>query len=151
MEGEKEIVISMLGFGFSRNHRPAAYVTLALNVVVFLLFSTHSLFAQTAKTDFQNFCAQCHGVDGKGGGNLGDIQGPDLTHLSQKHGGRFPSQEVYEVIDGRKRLAAHEQLLAMPLWGEFLQPQGVPKDVAEAKAKSRISALVRYIQTLQAK
>jgi hypothetical protein len=71
--------------------------------------------------------------------------------LSQKHGGKFPSQEVYEVIDGRKKLAGHERLLAMPLWGEFLQPQGVPKDVAEAKAKSRINALVHYIQTLQAK
>jgi Cytochrome c len=141
----------MSRFEFRENHRATAYVSLALYVVIFLLFSTSKLFAETAKTDFQNFCAQCHGVDGKGGSNLGDIQGPDLTHLSQKHGGKFPSQEVYEVIDGRKKLAGHERLLAMPLWGEFLQPQGVPKDVAEAKAKSRINALVHYIQTLQAK
>jgi mono/diheme cytochrome c family protein len=141
----------MSRFKFRRSHRPTAYVTIALNVVVFFLFMTSKLFAVTAKTDFQNFCAQCHGVDGKGGSNLGDIQGPDLTHLSQKHGGNFPSQEVYEVIDGRKKLAGHERLLTMPLWGEFLQPQGVPEDVAEAKAKSRINALVHYIQTLQAK
>jgi len=35
-----------------------------------------------------------------------DIPGPDLTHLSKENGGRFPFQEVYDVIDGRKLAAA---------------------------------------------
>ena len=58
---------------------------------------------------------------------------------------------LYEVIDGRKKLAAHQRLLNMPLWGIYMQPQGVPEDVAEAKAKSRITALVHYLQVIQEK
>jgi hypothetical protein len=49
------------------------------------------------KKDFQDFCAQCHGVDAKGD-KVEDLQGPGLTHLSQTHRGVFPLQEVYEVI-----------------------------------------------------
>ncbi len=126
------------------------HLSFVLNVAVLLLLSPARVSAQTGKTDFQDFCAQCHGIDGKGN-KVEDLQGPDLTHLSRKHGGSFPSQEVYEVIDGRKKRPQHERLLDMPLWGEYLQPQGVPKNVAEAKARSRITALVRYIQSLQEK
>ena len=125
-------------------------MSFVFSVAVVFLLSADRVSAQTGKMDFLNYCAQCHGNDGKGGKN-DDMWAPDLTHLSQRNGGNFPSQEVYEVIDGRKKLAAHKRLLDMPLWGEYLQPQGVPKDVAEAKAKSRITDLVRYIQSLQGK
>jgi hypothetical protein len=69
--------------------------------------------------------------------------------LSQKNGGRFPFQEVYDVVDGRKKAAVHERLLTMPLWGEYFQLHGVSERASEAKVKSRITDLVRYIQSLQ--
>ena len=80
-----------------------------------------------------------------------DLQGPDLTHLSQTHGGTFPSQYVYEVIDGGKKRPQHELLLEMPLWGEYFHPKDNSKDAADTKTKSRITALVGYIQSLQEK
>jgi mono/diheme cytochrome c family protein len=127
------------------------YVSLLFAMAVLLLFSTAEICAQTAgtgKADYQNYCAGCHGTDGTGAKDV-DIPGPDLTHLSKKNGGRFPFQEVYDVIDGRKLAAAHKRLLSMPLWGVYFQPQGVSKGASEAEVKSRITTLVRYIQSLQ--
>lgn len=139
----------MLNSVYVKTAGPSAYVILALGVAVLLLLSTAEVSAQTGKIDYQNYCSRCHGIDGKGGKEEIDIQGPDLTHLSKKDQGEFPFQEVYEVIDGRKKSAAHERLLAMPLWGVYFQPQGVSEGASEAKVKTRITDLVRYIQTLQ--
>ena len=138
----------MLGLGYLRRAARSANLSFVLNVAVLLLLSTAQVSAQTGKIDFQNYCASCHGIDGEGRKEV-DIPGPALTHLSQKNGGTFPFQEVYEVIDGRKKAAAHERLLDMPLWGVYFQPQGVSGGVSEAKVKSRITDLVRYVQSLQ--
>ena len=139
----------MLGLSHLRKAAVSAKMNFVLNVAVLLLLSTAKVSAQTAKIDYQHFCASCHGIHAEGGKEV-DIPGPDLTHLSQNNGGRFPFQEVYDVVDGRKKAAAHERLLSMPLWGEYFQPQGVSKGASEAKVKSRITDLVRYIQSLQA-
>lgn len=141
----------MVSFGCSRRGRlSTAYTSFGISLVVLSLLSPGTGSAQTGKKDFEDFCAQCHGIDGKGD-KVEDLQGPDLTHLSQTHRGNFPSQEIYEVIDGRKKRPEHELLLEMPLWGEYFQQKGIPKDAAEAKTKCRIIALVRYIQSLQEK
>jgi mono/diheme cytochrome c family protein len=140
----------MLGLEYLRGPL-LPYVSLVLGVAGLLSLSRTEVSAQTAptgKVDYRNYCASCHGTDGAGDKEA-DIPGPDLTHLSKKHGGVFPFQEVYEVIDGRRKAAAHERLLDMPLWGVYFQPQGVSKGASEAKVKSRITDLVRYIQSLQ--
>ena len=140
----------MLGSCLSKKAAPRRYVTLIANVAVVLLLSTAMASAQTGKKDYQVYCAQCHGIDGKGG-RKGDVEGPALTPLSQMNGGKFPFQFVYEVIDGRARAAAHASLLDMPLWGVYFQSQGSSNSVSEAKVKARITDLARYIETLQEK
>jgi mono/diheme cytochrome c family protein len=112
------------------------------------LLSPDFASAQTGEQDFQSYCAQCHGENGKGGSGAG-IKGPDLTSLSQKNGGKFPFEEVYQVIDGRKMTAAHKRLMDMPLWGVYFQPQGASEAASEAKVKSRITDLARYVRSLQ--
>jgi|SRR5579871_6537715 len=118
-------------------------------------------FAQTtpssAKKDFVLHCADCHGVDGKGNGPatqvIPGIKPADLTLLSKDHDGQFPRQEVYDVIDGRKRMPNHyDPDTDMPLWGLSFQLEGreFSKD-SEAKVKARISALVDYIEGMQQK
>ena len=68
------------------------------------------------------------------------FEGPILTHLTKENGGKFPSQEVYDVIDGKKRIAAHKRFLDMPLWGVyFREPKNPSGSASEAKAKSRIT------------
>jgi len=77
---------------------------------VLLCFTTFgNAFAQPpGKADYLADCARCHGVDGKGSvPEMREVRGyvpVDLTKLSKSNDGRFPRQEVYEAIDGRKSL-----------------------------------------------
>lgn len=73
----------------------------------------------------------------------------DLTKLSEANDGRFPRQTAYEVIDGRKRFSAHF-IGDMPVWGLKYQDPNAGA-ASEAKVRRRISALVDYIESLQAK
>jgi hypothetical protein len=120
--------------------------------------------AQFGAEDFQKYCAGCHGPDGKGKdttwtGEVPEPSGkgtmwigelPDLTRLSQTHGGKFPFQEVFDVVDGTNRSRWHQPQKGMPYWGFFYG--GAPQDAAsKAKLKSQITAIVNYIQSIQEK
>ncbi len=110
-----------------------------------------------AKKDFVLHCADCHGVDGKGNGPATQVipgfKPSDLTLLRKNHGGQFPRQDVYDVIDGRKRLPGHYDAdTDMPIWGLMFQPEGREfSPEAEAKVKARLSALVAYVEGIQQK
>ena len=105
------------------------------------------------RKDYLADCARCHGVDGKGG--VPQMQtvpryiSVDLTRLTERHGGKFPRQEVYDAIDGRKRFPPHF-IGDMPIWGLQYQ-QGNRGQESEEKVRLRISALVDYIESLQAR
>jgi hypothetical protein len=111
----------------------------------------------TARKDFVLHCADCHGVDGKGNGPATQVipgfKPTDLTVLSKTHSGKFPRQEVYDIIDGRKRLPGHYDAdTDMPLWGLTFQPAGREfSPEAEEKVKRRLSGLVDYIEGIQQK
>jgi len=75
----------------------------------------------------------------------------DLTQLSKANGGQFPRQAVYDAIDGRKRFPAHF-IGDMPTWGLQYQEKNQESSAeGKEKVKSRISALVDYIESLQEK
>jgi mono/diheme cytochrome c family protein len=96
-------------------------------------------------------CAACHGPAGRGDGAVARVLTggvPDLTRLSREHGGRFPRDEVYRSIDGRRELAAHGSRL-MPVWGlEFWLEAGADER-AELEASERINALVAFLESQQ--
>jgi mono/diheme cytochrome c family protein len=107
----------------------------------------------SGKQDFDNHCAPCHGLNGKGHGPelnvLPDIHPSDLTKISLKNGGVFPRQEVEDMVDGRKTIPSHKRF-DMPFWGVNFQEEGkefTPE--SEAKAKARIDALVAYVESFQ--
>ncbi len=61
---------------------------------------------QSGKQAFMENCASCHGIDAKGGGEMADVlikMPPDLTTLSARHNGTFPSDYVMSTIDGLQR------------------------------------------------
>jgi mono/diheme cytochrome c family protein len=88
-------------------------------VVTFVMISSGILVLNSAaraqdsdpgKSEFQSSCATCHGIDGEGKGPLSTqlkVLPADLTVLTKKNNGVFPFETVYEVIDGRKEVAAH--------------------------------------------
>lgn len=119
------------------------------------------LKADPGKREFENSCALCHGKDGKGTGAIVDLlkKSPsDLTVLAKKNNGVFPFARVYAVIDGREAVKGHGDR-DMPAWGDRYSSdteraaeyyRDVPYD-AEMYARSRILALIDYLNRIQVK
>ena len=113
-----------------------------------LIFSSHAC-AQPAfngKNQYLDHCASCHGTDGKGDGPVAKVLSrtpTDLTKLSEVNNGVFPSERLYEVIDGRREMWAHGTR-EMPVWG-------LSARVSPALTRARIRAVVDYLATLQGK
>ena len=106
--------------------------------------------------EFRNSCASCHGGDGRGAGFLTRIfrgvDPGDLTQLSKNNEGIFPLENVFEVIDGRKEVAAHGER-KMPVWGDRYMDQAAtrhgPGPMTDIVVRNRILELVHYVQSIQ--
>ena len=102
---------------------------------------------------YQLNCASCHGVAGRGDGPVAKsmtIAVPDLTRIAERHGGRFPREDVVRIIDGLSPLAAHGSR-QMPVWGyEFFDPR-LDDEAASALANERVDRLVEYLDSMQAR
>ena len=71
---------------------------------------------------YVNYCAPCHGVDGKGNGPVAaalKTQPTNLAVLSKNHGGKFPSTHIASVLQFGTAHPAHGSA-EMPLWGPAL-------------------------------
>jgi mono/diheme cytochrome c family protein len=102
--------------------------------------------------EYQNHCAICHGVDGKGYGIMAKfltISPADLTQIAKKNGGKFPFWQVYRVIDGREEVRGHGTR-EMPIWGARFQAEAKGSDPgSRAQAAGRILGLGFYLEHLQ--
>ena len=106
-------------------------------------------WATTGKELFYNYCAICHGNDGTGGGAAAKsltVTPTDLTLLSRKHGGKFPSSQVINVLRGEDDLSAHRDK-EMPVWAPAFDGD---KGKAEG-SKQRTTKLLKFIESLQKK
>jgi hypothetical protein len=81
-----------------------------------------------------------------------------MNHLTPLVLGRFLAVEIQarrtpDIIDGRAIVAAHAQR-EMPVWGDrYRRAIGANESSAaiEQRAPAQIAALVRYIESIQAK
>jgi mono/diheme cytochrome c family protein len=104
---------------------------------------------------FNNLCAVCHGVGGKGDGPAVSTLGkavPDLTVLARNNDGVYSQKYVENVIFGRFRDES-EGKSKMPYWGEhFLYLRtgvsGIPR---KGYAWERTRTLATYVESLQVK
>jgi mono/diheme cytochrome c family protein len=105
----------------------------------------------SGKEMFTQYCAPCHGVDGKGNGPAGaamKAQPTDLTQLARKHEGKYPANHVASVLKfGEGGTAAHGSA-EMPVWGPLFHSLDKFHDTV---VQQRISNIVNYIETLQVK
>jgi mono/diheme cytochrome c family protein len=106
--------------------------------------------SNSGKEMFHSYCAVCHGTDGKGNGPAAQaMKTPptDLTLLAQKNGGKYPSAHVAAVIRGQASTPSHGSQ-DMPIWGPLFSSisQG-----HEGQIQQRVTNLVSYIESLQAK
>jgi mono/diheme cytochrome c family protein len=104
----------------------------------------------SGKGMYLEYCASCHGADGKGNGPAAPaLKTPptDLTQLAAKNGGAFPDAHIMQVIKGDSATAAHGNK-DMPVWGAmFLQMSG--HDTAQVQ--QRIRNLTKYLASIQQK
>ena len=108
--------------------------------------------ATNGRQMYVDYCAPCHGVDGRGRGPVASAlkQPPtDLALLSKNNGGKFPSTHVVAVLEFGSRNPAHGTA-DMPVWGPVFGRIDEKNSQADSAAL-RITNISRYLETLQAK
>ncbi len=137
-----------------RTRVPAAGLT-ALAAVAVLGMATALAADYSGYTGaelYHRFCESCHGRTGAGDGPVSRSLAasiPDLTRIAARHGGKYPENWVYRVIDGRESLLSHGPR-DMPVWGvELWREQGADVTAGE-KTRDATARLVDYLRDLQA-
>jgi len=104
--------------------------------------------ANDGKQMYTNYCAPCHGTDGKGGGPAASAlktQPSDLTLLRRNNNGRFPDTHVVTILQFGTEVSAHGSA-TMPVWGPIL---GTMNPSSPQDKQLRISNLTRYLESIQ--
>jgi mono/diheme cytochrome c family protein len=99
-------------------------------------------------TTFRAYCAQCHGITGRGDGPAAKalkIPPADLTQIAKRHNGQFPASDVRNTISGDHSMPSHGTR-EMPMWGPVF------RSVENASVTElRVVNLVKYLEQLQQK
>ena len=106
--------------------------------------------ATSGKQMYANYCAPCHGVDGKGQGPVASaLKTPpsDLTVLSRNNHGKFPDTHIVSVLEYGTDIRSHGSA-EMPVWGPIL---GKMNQTNTQERALRVSNLSRYLETMQVK
>ncbi len=127
-------------------------------VAVLWLMSSQGLaqqeeIAKAGKPTYEQSCAVCHGLTGKGDGgavHMLTVKPADLTQVSKKNGGEFPFWRVYRIIDGREEAITGHGSREMPIWGTaFRATAGRGNAGAASAVRGRILELIYYLQSIQ--
>ncbi len=105
-------------------------------------------YVPPGKQLYRNYCAACHGLDGRGEGPVSRSlrkPPPDLTGLAKRHGGKFPDDYVTEVVRFGLTYSSHGSS-DMPVWGPIFQDE---EHYNEAAVRQRIKNLCEYLESLQ--
>ena len=99
---------------------------------------------------YKQNCAVCHGNDLKGNVPAPPPfkeRTPDLTALARHQSGKFPAAYVTSVLRSGVKVSAHGPA-EMPIWGATFAET---EKLDDAQLTLRITRLVNYIKSLQAK
>ena len=110
-----------------------------------------STYVPSGETMYKQYCAACHGADGKGHGPAAlmlKVPPADLTTLARRHDGKFP----YDYVSGVLRFGPGPTVLHgsadMPIWGPIFQYLDKNN---ERTVQHRIKNLCDYLASLQEK
>ncbi len=95
---------------------------------------------------FGEYCAACHGRDGRGRGPAAGVMAarpPDLTRLSERSGGEFPWSRVEKCLRAIDRPSPAKVTEGMPVW------QAVASHPSDEVPATRARDLAGYLETLQ--
>ena len=95
---------------------------------------------------YMSYCVSCHGWTGKGDGPAGlALKSPpaDLTQLSARNGGEFPTAQVKKYIEGEEPIQAHGSR-KMPVWGKVFR-----RESTGSEARMQYFALSKFLESIQ--
>lgn len=101
------------------------------------------------KQMFDQYCAACHGKDGKGVGRATPalkVPAPDLTLLSKREGGKFPEMRMLHTLQQTVDIPVHGGK-DMPTWGPLFRSLDRAN---ESASQLRAYNLVKYLESIQA-
>jgi hypothetical protein len=109
--------------------------------------------ARVGEALYASHCAVCHGLSGKGDGDMANvitIPSPNLTLLAKNNSGTFPLLQVIHVIDGRTGVRAHGG--TMPVFGAVFSSDG--KEPGQMygtviETRGRTLSLALYLESIQ--
>lgn len=99
-------------------------------------------------TLYKEYCAVCHGADGKGGGPMAPslkVRPSDLTHIAARNRGVFPLERVEKIISGNEQILAGHGAREMPVWGPVFSQIEWDRDLGPVRLRN----LARYLEELQ--
>ena len=99
---------------------------------------------------YKQYCAVCHGPDGKGDGPAASAlktAPPDLSTLAKRHDGKYPDDYVANVLRNGAKAPAHGTA-EMPIWGPLFSTMN---QADQGMVSMRISNLTKYVKSLQQK
>lgn len=97
---------------------------------------------------YMSYCVSCHGWTGTGDGPAGlALKSPpaDLTQLSARNGGEFPTTQVKKYIEGETLIQAHGSR-QMPVWGKVFR-----RESTGSEARMQYFALAKFLESIQVK
>lgn len=135
-------------------------LALGVGLLLLALFcSTHVRSAKARRTPsihtvdgaeiFTDYCAPCHGLRGRGDGPVAPalrFKVPDLTQISKRAGGKFPTARIRAVIEGDETVSGHGSR-EMPIWGPVFHQIAADQDLGAV----RTGNVTSYIEALQQK
>ena len=111
--------------------------------------SEHLILPLKGSDLFHDYCAACHGRDGRGHGPASAAlrsRVPDLTTIAQKNRGVFPRERIRARIAGEDRPTIHGTR-EMPLWGPIFSQ--IENDTDYGRV--RLDNVLLYLESVQAK
>jgi mono/diheme cytochrome c family protein len=107
-------------------------------------------YVPSGKAMYEQYCAACHGAEGKGDGPAAfTLKTPpsDLTTLTERYMGKFPREYVENILRFGPGIAAHGSS-DMPTWGSIFR---LIDKKNERVVRQRIKNITDHIASLQKK
>jgi mono/diheme cytochrome c family protein len=131
------------------------------SLTVLLLAPAHTTVAQqidavdAGRQQFEDKCAVCHGISGTGDGVLAQDMTPkpaDLTQISKRYNGTFPTSEVFAKIWGRDdEIISTHAMSEMPAFyvAPFLGQDEEFENSAGRLSPAQIRNIISFLVTMQ--